>query len=67
MVATGTYSWKHRSTGTPAVVQMPHVWTIRDGKVITMQLHVGTLTMQELSARADFRPLSRYPALVSAG
>ena len=50
VVATGTYSWKHRSTGTPAVVQMPHVWTLRDGKVITMQQHVGTLKVQELSA-----------------
>ena len=25
VVATGTYSWKHRSTGKPALVQMAHV------------------------------------------
>ena len=25
VVANGTYSWKHRSTGKPAVVQMVHV------------------------------------------
>jgi ketosteroid isomerase-like protein len=30
VVATGTYSWKHRSTGQPALVQMAHVWTFRD-------------------------------------
>jgi hypothetical protein len=40
VVATGTYSWKHRSTGKPALVQMAHVWTFRDGKVIAMQQHV---------------------------
>ncbi len=50
VVATGTYSWKHRSTGKPAVVQMAHVWTFRDGKVISMQQHVDTLKVQELSA-----------------
>ena len=50
VVATGTYSWKHRSTGKPAVVQMAHVWTFRDGKVISMQQHVDTLKVQELLA-----------------
>ena len=50
VVATGTYSWKHRSTGKPAVVQMAHVWTFRDGKAISMQQHVDTLKVQELSA-----------------
>src|ERR1700722_17439413 len=50
VVATGTYSWKHRSTGQPARVQMAHVWTFRDGKVISMQQHVDTLKVQELSA-----------------
>src|SRR5580692_9022472 len=50
VVATGTYSWKHCSTGKPAEVQMAHVWTFRDGKVISMQQHVDTLKVQELSA-----------------
>ena len=49
VVATGTYSWKHRSTGKPAVVQMAHVWTFRDGRVIAMQQQVDTLKVQELS------------------
>ena len=49
VVATGTYSWKHRSTGQPARVQMAHVWTFRDGKIISMQQHVDTLKVQELS------------------
>ncbi len=47
VVATGTYSWKHRSTGKPAEVQMAHVWTFRDGKVISMHQHVDTLKVQE--------------------
>jgi ketosteroid isomerase-like protein len=34
----------------PAVVQMAQVWTFRDGKVISMQQHVDTLTVQELLA-----------------
>jgi lysophospholipase L1-like esterase len=38
------------STGKPAVVQMAHIWTFRDGKVISMQQHVDTLKVQELSA-----------------
>jgi len=49
VVATGTYSWKHRSAGKPAEVQMAHVWTFRVGKVISMQQHVDTFKVQELS------------------
>lgn len=50
VVATGTYSWKHLSTGKPAEVRMAHVWTLRDGKAITMQQHVDTLKVQEFLA-----------------
>ena len=50
VVAIGTYSWKHCSTGKPAIVQMAHVWTFRDGKIISMRQHVDTLRVQELSA-----------------
>jgi len=50
VVALGTYSWKHRSTGKPAEVPMAHVWTIQDGKITAMQQHVDTLKVQELSA-----------------
>jgi ketosteroid isomerase-like protein len=46
----GTYSWKHRSTGQPAKVQMAHVWRIRDDKIISMQQHVDTLNVREQSA-----------------
>ncbi len=45
-----TYSWKHRSTGEPAEVQMPHPWTFCDGKIISMQHHLETLKVQKLSA-----------------
>ncbi len=50
VVAIGTYSWKHRSTGEPAKVQMAHVWTFRDGKIITFEQLVDTLKVQERSA-----------------
>ena len=50
VVAVGTYSWKHRSTGEPATVQMAHVWTLRDGKIISFEQLVDTLKVQERSA-----------------
>jgi ketosteroid isomerase-like protein len=50
VVATGTYTWKHRSTGEPAEVQMAHVWTVRDGKLASFQQHVDTLKVQERSS-----------------
>jgi ketosteroid isomerase-like protein len=50
VVAVGTYSWKHRSTGERAKVQMAHVWTFRDGKIISFEQLVDTLKVQERSA-----------------
>jgi ketosteroid isomerase-like protein len=31
-------------------VQMAHIWTFRDGKIIAFQQHVDTFKVQELSA-----------------
>ena len=50
VVSMGAYSWKQRSTGQPVQVKMAHVWTLRDGKIISFQQHVDTLKVQELSA-----------------
>jgi hypothetical protein len=50
VVAIGTYSWKHRSTGESAKVQMAHVLTFRDGKIISFEQLVDTLKVQERSA-----------------
>jgi hypothetical protein len=50
VVSTGTYSWKQRATGKQAEVQYAHVWTLRDGKIITFQQHVDTLKVKELSS-----------------
>src|SRR5665213_3526598 len=50
VVTIGTYSWKHRSTGEPAKVQMAHVLTFRDGKLISFEQLVDTLKVQERSA-----------------
>jgi ketosteroid isomerase-like protein len=47
VVALGTYTWKQHSTGAPAEVQMAHVWTLRDGKIISFEQHVDTLKVQE--------------------
>jgi ketosteroid isomerase-like protein len=49
VVALGTYSWKHKSTGAPANVKMVHVWTMADGKLATFQQHVDTVKVRELS------------------
>jgi ketosteroid isomerase-like protein len=49
VVALGNYSWKHKSSGTPAKVKMAHVYTLADGKVATFQQHVDTVRVRELS------------------
>jgi ketosteroid isomerase-like protein len=49
VVALGTYSWKHKSTGAPAQVKMVHVWTVADGKLATFQQHVDTVKVREFS------------------
>jgi uncharacterized protein len=49
VVALGTHSWKHKSSGAPAKVKMAHVWTVADGKLATFQQHVDTLRVRELS------------------
>lgn len=49
VIALGTYGWKHKTSGDPAVVKMVHVWTMSDGKAIAFQQHVDTLRVRELS------------------
>jgi uncharacterized protein len=49
VVALGTYEWKHKSSGEPAVVKMAHVWTMEGGKAVAFQQHVDTLRVRELS------------------
>jgi ketosteroid isomerase-like protein len=49
VVILGNYTWKHKSTGEPAVVKMAHVWTFDDGKAAAFQQHVDTVRVRELS------------------
>jgi uncharacterized protein len=49
VVALGSYSWKHKESGTPAAVKMAHVWTVENGKLATFQQHVDTVRVRELS------------------
>lgn len=49
VVAIGSYSWKHKISGAPAVVKMVHVWTMDGGKAVAFQQHVDTLRVRELS------------------
>jgi uncharacterized protein len=49
VVALGNYTWKHRSSGEPALVKMVHVWTMDGGKAVAFQQHVDTLRVRELS------------------
>ena len=49
VVALGTYEWKHKASGEPAVVKMVHVWTMNGGKAVAFQQHVDTVMVRELS------------------
>ncbi len=49
VVMLGTYNWKHKSTGEPAVVKMAHVWTMDGGRAVAFQQHVDTIRVRELS------------------
>ena len=49
VVALGSYTWKHKSSGAPAMVKMAHVWTVTDGKAATFQQYVDTVRVRELS------------------
>ena len=48
-MALGSYRWKHKSSGEPAVVNMVHVWTMNGGKAVAFQQHVDTVKVRELS------------------
>ena len=49
VVALGNYTWKHKTSGKPAVVKMVHVWTLDGGKATEFQQHTDTLRVRELS------------------
>ena len=49
VVALGHLSWKHKTSGAPAMVKMAHVWTFEGGKAVTFQQHVDTVRVRELS------------------
>jgi hypothetical protein len=49
VVALGTYQWKSKTSGEPAVVKMAHVLTMDGGKVAAFQQHVDTVRVRELS------------------
>jgi ketosteroid isomerase-like protein len=49
VVVLGNYTWKHKSSGEPALVKMVHVWTIDGGKAVAFQQHVDTVRVRELS------------------
>jgi ketosteroid isomerase-like protein len=49
VVALGTYTWNHKTSGEPATVKMVHVWTLADGKGVAFQQHVDTVRVRELS------------------
>jgi ketosteroid isomerase-like protein len=49
VVALGSYRWKHKGSGEPAVVKTVYVWTVTGGKAVAFQQHVDTLRVRELS------------------
>lgn len=66
VVVLGNYSWKHKSSGEPALVKMAHVYTVVDGKLATFQQHVDTVRVQN-SADADRPTLRRTDRLWPLG
>ena len=50
VVAVGTYTWKHKTSGEPAEVKMAHVWTVKDGKLASFDQHVDTARVHDLMA-----------------
>ena len=49
VVALGTYTGKHQTSGAPATVKMAQVWTIHGGKAVAFQEHVATVRVRELT------------------
>ena len=35
VVADGKYTWNHKQTGQPCEVRVAHIWTLKDGKVVS--------------------------------
>ena len=48
VVADGKYTWNHKETGAPCEVRMAHIWTLRDGKVVSFLQHVDTARVRDL-------------------
>ena len=49
VVALGHLSWKHKSTGAPALVKTAHVWTFEGAKAASFLQHTDTVRVQQLS------------------
>lgn len=47
VVANGTYTWNHKTSGQPCEARMAHVWTLADGKATSFLQHVDTLRVRE--------------------
>jgi ketosteroid isomerase-like protein len=61
VVMQGRYRGTYKATGRQSNVQVVHIWTIRDGKLVRMQQYADTAAMREIagqtaSAAASSRP-----------
>ena len=47
VVAIGAYSGVYRQTGRPMRARFAHVWTVRDGRIATFDMHADTAKVLE--------------------
>lgn len=51
VVMEGRYRGTYRSTGRQSNLQVVHIWTIRDGKLVGLQQYADTAAMREVTGQ----------------
>jgi ketosteroid isomerase-like protein len=51
VVMQGRYRGTYKATGRQSNVQVVHIWTVRDGKLVRMQQYADTAAMREIAGR----------------
>jgi ketosteroid isomerase-like protein len=51
VVMQGRYRGTYKGTGRESNVQVVHIWTLREGKLVRMQQYADTLAMREIAGR----------------
>ena len=51
VVMQGRYCGRYKATGRQSNVQVVHIWTVRDGRLVRMQQYADTAAMRELAGQ----------------